>query len=37
MKRFFVFGFLVVFLFIVGCKYNMDKEIVVGDVSVKVV
>ncbi len=37
MKRSSVFSFLVAFLFIVGCKHNMDKETVAGDVSAKTV
>ncbi|TPH87293.1 OmpA family protein [Helicobacter pylori] len=37
MKRSSVFGFLVAFLFIAGCKHNMDKETVAGDVSAKAV
>ncbi len=37
MKRSSVFSFLVAFLFIAGCKHNMDKETVAGDVSAKTV
>ncbi|WP_154416254.1 OmpA family protein [Helicobacter pylori] len=37
MKRSSVFSFLVAFLFIAGCKHNMDKETVAGDVSAKAV
>ncbi|WP_025450715.1 OmpA family protein [Helicobacter pylori] len=37
MRRFSVFSFLVAFLFIAGCKHNMDKETVAGDVSAKTV
>ncbi len=37
MKRFSVFSFAVAFLLIAGCKHNMDKETVAGDVSAKTV